>query len=384
MRSVVGVGLLGCGTVGTSVAERLISHEDDIAQRAGVSFDLRAVAIRDATKLRPAVLDNVRFTANVRDVVEDPTIDVVIECIGGTSIAAAAIEEALDRGKHVVTANKDAIATQGPRLCALAAARGVALRYEAAAGGAIPIVRALSESLAGDEVYAIAGVVNGTCTAILSAMEDGASYAEALAQAQQLGYAEADPSGDVGGADAANKLALLLQLGFREAVVSGRIPCVGIESIGKPEIARARMWGYRVRSIAAAVRTSDGILAQVAPMLIPQDHPFAQTCGPQNVICIIARDAGTLLMSGAGAGAVPTASAILGDVVDVMRGIVGRHDLRVRCNALASSTINEFGDRFELHDELTHLRIWNDENWKSRSPIRTETGDRRPSAVRHA
>src|SRR5580704_5825843 len=214
--------MLGCGTVGESVALRLTSERDAIERRVGVRYDLRAIAVRDGRKGRSTMLRHELFTCDASSVVEDPHVDLVIECIGGTTLAAELVERALDRGRHVVTANKDLLATQGPRLAAIAASRGVTLRYEAAVGGAIPIVRSLDDALAGDEVRAIAGVFNGTCTAILSAMDDGASYADALAHAQKLGYAEADPANDVDGVDAAHKLALLVQLAFGLAVLSPR------------------------------------------------------------------------------------------------------------------------------------------------------------------
>src|SRR5580700_5565004 len=171
MNLIVGIGLLGCGTVGAHVADRLQRERDEIAYRSGVRYELRAIAIQDSCKRRPDSLDRSIFTRNARSVVEDPRVDVIVELIGGTTEAAELIEGALDRGLHVVTANKDLIGTQGPRLRALAAVRGAALRFEAAVGGATPIVRTLDEALAGDSVRAVSGVLNGTCTAILAAME---------------------------------------------------------------------------------------------------------------------------------------------------------------------------------------------------------------------
>ena len=263
-----------------------------------------------------------------------------------------------------MTANKDLLATQGPRLAAIAASRGVTLRYEAAVGGAIPIVRSLDDALAGDEVHAIAGVFNGTCTSILSAMEDGANYAEALAQAQQLGYAEADPANDVGGTDAAHKLALLIQLAFGLAVLSPRIRRSGIPAITRRDVARARMLGLRIRPIAAAVRTRNGALAEVAPMLIPEQHPFARTRGAENVAHIVARDAGVLELRGAGAGGAATASAVLGDVIGVLRAIGERHDLAHRGRTRTLDPALDVAPLFHLfprHPDLPNLPVWNDE-----------------------
>lgn len=320
----VGVGLLGCGTVGAAVADRLQRERDTLERRAGVRYDLRAIAIRDARKERPSSLRPDLFARDAIRIVDDPHVDVLIECVGGTGDAAELVERALDRGRHVITANKDLIATQGPRLCALAAARGVALRFEAAVASAVPIVRVLDEALAGDEVTSVAGVVSGTCTSILSAMEEGIDYATALSQAQRAGFAEADPSSDVDGADAAHKLAVLMQVAFGLPVISPAIHRTGIAEIARRDIARARMLGQRIRLVTAAVRTVDGALAEVSPMLLPENHVFAQTVGVENVVRIVARDAGALVLRGAGAGGAPAASAMLGDFVSVLRAAAER------------------------------------------------------------
>lgn len=319
MQLTVGVGLLGCGTVGAAVADRLQRERDVLEHRAGVRYDLRAIAIRDARKERPNCLRHDLFTRDAFSIVDDPHVDVLIECVGGTNDSAELVERALDRGCHVVTANKALIATQGPRLRGLAAVRRAALRFEAAVASAIPIVRVLDEALAGDEVTSVAGVVSGTCTSVLSAMEDGIGYAAALCRAQRAGFAEADPSGDVNGSDAAHKLALLMQVAFGLPVISPAIRRTGIAEIARRDIARARMLGQRIRLVAAGVRTVDGALAEVSPMLLPENHVFAQTVGVENVVRIVARDAGALVLRGAGAGGTAAASAVLGDFVSVLR-----------------------------------------------------------------
>lgn len=305
MQLTAGIALLGHGTVGRAVAERLRANADAIERRTGVRCELRGVA-----------------TGRSKDAVawiDDPHVDVVIECVGGTDAAAEYVEHALDRGRHVITANKDLIGTQGPRLLALAASRGVSLRYEAAACSAVPVVRVLNEALAGDRVDAIAGVLNGTTTAILSAMENGADFAEALAAAQRDGYAEADPHSDLSGADAAHKLALLVQIAFRSAVISPRIRRHGIAAVTAGDVTRAGELGYRIRLVAAAVRTPNGARAEVAPLLVPDGHPFARTAGIENVVRIGARDAGVLWLHGAGAGGAASASPILGDLISTLR-----------------------------------------------------------------
>jgi homoserine dehydrogenase len=363
VKMTVGVGLLGCGTVGANVADRLHRERETIERRSGVRYELRAVAIRDLAKERPESLDRRLFTRDARAIVDDPQIDVVIELVGGTTDAAELVERALDRGRHVVTANKDLLATQGPRLMALAASRGSALRFEGAVAGAIPIVRTLGEALAGDQILSIAGVINGTCTSILAAMEQGSSFARALARAQQLGYAEADPSNDVDGVDAAHKLALVAQLAFDLAVISPRIARTGIAAVTQRDVARARMLGFRIRLVAATVRTPSGIAAEVAPVLVAQAHDFAATSGADNVLYVRARDAGGLVLRGAGAGGPATASAVLGDVVNVLRTLGERRDLtsRGRIATLAPAfEVAPFFDTTARLAELPEYPVWAD------------------------
>ncbi len=363
MKVTVGVGLLGCGTVGSSVAERLLSERDAIERRSGVRYELRAVAIRDLNKRRPDSVDRRLFTRDARCVVDDPQVDLVIELVGGTTEAAELVERALDRGRHVVTANKDLLATQGPRLRALAASRGATLRFEAAVAGAIPIARTLDDALAGDETLSVSGVVSGTCTSILSAMERGASFGDALAQAQSLGYAEADPSSDVDGDDAAHKLALLAQMAFGLAVVSPRIRRTGITSISRHDVARARLQGFRIRLVAATERTPAGVLAEVAPVLVREDHEFGRTLGAENVVHVTARDAGRLVLRGSGAGGAATGSAVLGDVVAVLRSLRESPSLAPRGRAAAlepAVEIAPFFGRLATVSELPGYPIWSD------------------------
>ncbi len=363
MKFTVGIGLLGCGTVGAKVADRLQGEHDALERRAGTHYELRAVAIRSIQKQRPRSLDPHLFTCDARSIVDDPDVDVLIECIGGTNEAAEFVERALDRGRHVITANKDLIATQGPRLQALAAARGVTLRFEAAVASAIPIVRTLDEALAGDDIISVAGVVSGTCTSVLSMMEEGADYAEALSEAQRAGFAEADPSNDVDGIDAAHKLALLVQLAFGLAVISPRIRRTGIAGITRRDVARARMLGQRIRLVAAATRTVDGARAEVSPVLLPENHSFAQTAGVENVVRIFARDAGVLELRGTGAGGTASASAVLGDFVSVLRGIGEGRDIarRRRTNTLEPAiAVNPLFTSLTRSSDLPQYPLWDD------------------------
>jgi homoserine dehydrogenase len=369
MKLTVGVGLLGCGTVGANVADRLEREREIIERRSGVRYEVRGVAIRDLGKQRPASLDRRIFTRDARAIVDDPHVDLVVELVGGTADAAELVERALDRGRHVVTANKDLLATQGPRLLALAASRSCAIRFEGAVAGAIPIVRTLAESLAGDEILSIAGVINGTCTSILAAMEAGATFDAALADAQNRGYAEADPSNDVDGVDAAHKLALVAQLSFDLAVISPRIARAGIASVTLRDVARARMLGHRIRLIAAAVRASNGILAEVAPVLIPDAHDFAATSDAENVLHVRARDAGRLALRGAGAGGTATGSAVLGDIVAVLRALGERRDLSPRGRRHALAPALEIAPLFSgtaRLPELPQYPLWSDALTSSR------------------
>ena len=266
MTTTVGIGLLGCGTVGASVADRLQHERERIVERTGVSYRLRAIAIRDRTKRRPESLERELFTTAARAVVDDPRVDVVVELIGGLDHAADLVEHALRRGQHVVTANKDLIGTQGPQLRLLAESAGVSLRYDAAVGGAVPVLRTLDEGLAGDEILRVTGVLNGTCTAILSAMEAGSSFEKALADAQRLGYAEADPSNDIAGIDAAHKLAIIAQTAFGAPLLSPQIPTRGIRGITQADLANARSQGLRIRVVAGVKRTRPTTTFAPAPV----------------------------------------------------------------------------------------------------------------------
>jgi homoserine dehydrogenase len=247
--------------------------------------------------------------------VDDPAIGVIVECIGGLGLARELVLRAIARGKDVVTANKDLIATEGPWLAAFAARTGASLRYEAAVGGAIPIVRALTGALADEDVLEVGGVLNGTTNFVLDAMGAGAEYAEALAEAQRLGFAEADPRADVDGHDAAHKLAILAGLAFRRPATSPAIARRGIGAISAADVRAGAELGLRLKLVAVARRTEAGIEAGVTPAYVPADHPFAQPRGAENVVRVRGRGCGTLTFGGAGAGGDATASAIVADVL---------------------------------------------------------------------
>jgi homoserine dehydrogenase len=299
-----GVGLLGCGTVGSGVARRLLASHPGL---------IRGIAVRDPHKPRDVRWDD--FSSDAFDVVDDPSVRVVVECIGGLGLARELILRAIARGKDVVTANKDLIATEGPWLAAFAARTGASLRYEAAVGGAIPIVRALGGSLAGEDVFEIGGVLNGTTNFVLDAMESGAEYAEALAEAQRLGFAEQDPRSDVDGHDAAHKLAILAGLAFRRPSVSPSLARRGIGGLSRDDVRAGAERGLRLKLVAVARKDGDVIQAGVTPAFVPEDHPFARPRGAENVVRVVGRGCGTLVFSGAGAGGDATASSIVADVL---------------------------------------------------------------------
>jgi homoserine dehydrogenase len=318
----VGIGLLGCGTVGSGVVGQLSLNAEAIARSGGTAFVLRGVAVRDVEKPRAVAVPPGLLSTDAGALVDRDDVALVVECIGGTGIAKTLVERALEHGKHVVTANKDLLATEGPRLAALAAARGVTLHYEAAVGGAIPIVRALTDSLAGEEVLEVGGVLNGTTNFILSEMTRGASYAGALAEAQRLGFAETDPTSDVGGIDAAHKLAILAQLAFTVAITSPQIGRRGITEVTREDVSLGARLGWKVKLIACA-RHRGQIEASVTPAYVPNGHAFAEPVGAHNCIRVIGRSSGSLTFAGAGAGSDPTGSAVIGDIVAALRKIAG-------------------------------------------------------------
>lgn len=313
MESTIGIALLGRGTVGGGVAQLLRERQQELVRRAGAGYKVIGIGHRGADPLT---------------LVDDARVDLVVEAIGGTGIALECIERALEQRKHVVTANKDAIATQGPRLRALAAAKGVTLRYEASVASAVPIITTLDGALAGDSIIEVAGVLNGTCNFILGLMREGHSWSESLARAQALGYAEADPRSDVEGTDAAHKLAILIQHAFDAPVITPHISHAGITGLTSGAVRRARQHGYEIKLLAFA-RLRQGVLyAQVGPVAVPFGHPFAKVHGVQNIVRVHGRLAGRLLFSGTGAGRMAAASAVLGDVVASLRAIAERHTVR--------------------------------------------------------
>ena len=317
------VGLLGCGTVGSAVVRLLHEHREDIARRAGCRLEVSKVAVRDPSKQRDVPLDPSAFTADPMDVIDDPDVDIICELMGGSEPAGSLILAAFDRDKPVVTANKELLSTRGRELFDASEAKGLDLYFEAAVGGGIPLVRPLKESLTGERLTRVIGIVNGTTNYILTRMsEDGMSFADALREAQRLGYAEADPAADVDGHDAAAKCAILASIAFNARVVAGDIYREGIATVTNEDIEFARRLGYVVKLLAIAELHEERIAARVHPAMIPSGHPLAAVREAFNGVFVEGPNVGELMFYGRGAGGEPTATAVVGDLVTVARNVL--------------------------------------------------------------
>ena len=324
----VAIGLLGLGTVGAGVARLLEGGSERIARRSGREIDLKWAVVRDLNRLRECGLPQHRIVTDPRRVLDDPEIQIVIEAIGGTEPALSWILAALAAGKDVVTANKALLAEHGAEVFAQARKYGRAVAFEASVAGGIPIVQALCVGLAANQVQSLSAIVNGTCNFILSSMGiSGVAYEAALAEAQHLGYAEADPSMDVDGTDTAHKLAILAQIAFGASVTTADIPRRGIDRLQAADIRYAGELGYTVKLLALAKLTEAGLELRVAPTLVRRGTPLAEVKGPYNAIRVVGDVVGDTLFYGRGAGGMPTASSVVADVIDVL---VGRAALTFR------------------------------------------------------
>ena len=313
------VGLLGAGSVGSQVARLLIENQAELAKRVGAELKLTGIAVRNLNSKRDAELPAELFTTDAESVILGS--DIVIELVGGIEPAKTWVMQALNAGADVVTANKALIAAHGPELFELADQLGAQLYFEAAVAGAIPIIRPLRESLAGDRIDRVMGIVNGTTNFILDRMEStGADFDEALAEATALGYAEADPTADIEGYDAASKAAILASLAFHSEVAVEKVHREGITSVTAMQIETARQAGYAVKLLAICERVSEGgLVARVHPTLIPLEHPLAAVRGAYNAVFVEAQSAGRMMFYGAGAGGPETASAVLGNLVSAAK-----------------------------------------------------------------
>ena len=315
---VVRIGVIGHGTVGAAFVKLVKQQSDTIAARSGVRLEIARVAVRNTARHAGSLVTDV-LTQDADFVVSDPTVDLVVELMGGIDEARALILKALASGKPVVTANKALIATHGAELFAAADKSGIDLLFEAAVCGGIPLIRPLRESLRGEPIRRVLGIVNGTTNYILTKMsEDGASYADALAGAQQLGYAEADPTADVEGLDAAAKISIIASIAFGANVVAGDVYSEGITKITAADIAIAHRLGYAVKLLAIAeLEKSSGLVSvRVHPAMVPHHHPLASVRDAFNAVVVDGEASGSLMFYGRGAGGDPTASSVLGDVID--------------------------------------------------------------------
>jgi homoserine dehydrogenase len=317
----VGIGLLGLGTVGSSVARRLMEQWELLGERAGATPALRCVAVRDVSRSRGFDLKNVRLVGDPQAVVSDSAVSIVVEAMGGIDPATGLIEASLRAGKTVVTANKAVIAASGPRLSALGAEHGAHLYFEASVGAGLPIVALLQGSLLGDRITALDGVINGTTNVIITQMRTpGVSYANALADAQRRGFAEADPSLDVDGWDAVSKLVILSRLAFGVSVTSDAVDRRGIRDVAAADVGALAPLGYRVRLLAHAERAASGAIhLRVRPTAVGPRHLLHAIDDADNAVIISSDLAGTVMLSGVGAGGASTASAVVSDVVTAVR-----------------------------------------------------------------
>jgi homoserine dehydrogenase len=315
----LGVGLIGCGTVGGGVIKLLQHEKDHLLRKTGVAIELRKAADIDAEKRKATGLPETQLTADARELMSDPQIGVIVEVIGGTKAAFPLIQAALMAGKHVVTANKELIAKQGAELFALARTHNVTLHFEASACGGIPVIHALGMSLAANRFERLYGIVNGTTNFILTKMHrEGAEFSDVLAEAQRLGYAEADPTADVEGHDAAYKLAILASLAFDSTFDYREIHTEGIRSVTARDILIAKDYGYVIKLLAIGIQHKDeSVELRVHPVMVPARHPIAAVNDAFNAVFLRGNFVGDVMLYGRGAGELPTASAIVSDIVDL-------------------------------------------------------------------
>lgn len=337
----VNVGLFGLGTVGTGVVKALEKRVGLITSRTGYHVRIKTICVRNLDRAREVNTTKYKVTTNSEHIINDPEINVVIEAMGGIEPAKSYIKAALENGKHVVTANKALISKHGEELFELAAKNGVNLAFEASVCSSIPIIKGIRESFVANSISSISGIVNGTTNFILTKMtNEGRSYESALEEAQQKGFAEADPSFDIGGKDAAQKIAILAMLAFNTVVDPDTVYTEGIQDIIAEDIRFAGNWGYVIKLIAIAKKADgngEGIDVRVHPMLIPKKHPLASVAGELNAVYLDGDLADGQMFYGKGAGQLPTASAVISDVIDVMKSVAVVRNF----NSLALIDIND-------------------------------------------
>lgn len=316
------VGLLGLGTVGTGVVRIVEGHQEDLSSQVGSPIVIEKIAVKSLDKARNIPIDRSKLTENPLDVIQDPEIDVIVEVMGGIERTKEYILEALERGKHIVTANKDLMALHGSEILAKASEKQCDVFYEASVAGGIPIIRTLIEGFSSDRIMKIMGIVNGTTNYILTKMsQEGASYDDVLKEAQELGYAESDPTSDVEGLDAARKMAILGTLGFRTNVELSDVTVRGISSVSKEDIQYAKQLGYEMKLLGIADRQDDQFSISVQPTMVKKSHPIASVNGVFNAVYVYGEAVGETMFYGPGAGEMPTATSVVADLVAVVKNL---------------------------------------------------------------
>ncbi|MFQ5585995.1 MAG: homoserine dehydrogenase [Thermodesulfobacteriota bacterium] len=325
----INVGLIGFGTIGSGVVKLLEESREVISERVGAEVVLKRIADKDITSRRAVDVDPSLLTENATEVIDDPDISIVIELVGGIDVAKSFLLGAVDKGKSVVTANKAMLSTCGAEIFERVVEKGVDIGFEASVGGGIPVIKALKEGLAGNRIESIYGIINGTANYILSTMtHEGRPFDEILKEAQESGYAEADPTYDIEGIDTAHKLAILVNLAYGTSVALDDIYTEGISGITPLDIQFAREFGYRIKLLAIAKERDGKVEMRVHPTMISDDHPLATVEGVYNAVHLVGSAVGSVILYGKGAGMMPTASAVVGDVIDICRnmgmGVTGR------------------------------------------------------------
>lgn len=360
MKKEINIGLLGFGTVGSGVAQILNEHQQDLQYKLGVEVAIKKVLIRDASKKRSSTLAQEVFTSTIDEVINDPSIDIIIEVMGGINEAKDAIEKSLLARKGVITANKDVMAEFGPELLSLADEMKCDLFFEASVGGGIPLIRTMEDGLASDRISALTGIINGTTNFILTKMKhDKMSYEDALAEATALGYAEADPSADVDGIDAARKMVILASLAFSTEVQLDDVFTRGLRDIRDGDLELAENFGYTVKMVGSASKNEDGIEVAVEPVFFSDGHPLASVNYEYNAVYIYGDAVGETMFYGPGAGSLPTATSVTADVVAACRNLllgvngkrvhVPQHDRKVKSD---DQMFARYFHRIQVKDEV--------------------------------
>lgn len=360
MKNEINIGLLGFGVVGSGVAKILENHQEDLRHKLGVPVNIKKVLVKNVTKQRETSLPATIFTNNLDEVLEDPSIDLIVEVMGGTTEAKDAIERSLRAGKGIVTANKDVMAENGLGLLKLADENKCDLFYEASVGGGIPLIRTLEDGLASDRITALTGIVNGTTNFILTKMKhENMSYEQALAEATELGFAEADPSADVDGLDAARKMVILASLAFSTEVHLDDVYVRGMKSIKDGDLELAEQFGYTIKLAGSAKKDEDGVEVAVEPVLVPNSHPLASVNNEFNAVYVYGDAVGETMFYGPGAGSLPTATSVTGDIVAACRnlllGVNGtrlhspQHDRKIKDD---SKKMARYFHRIQVKDEV--------------------------------